>query len=423
MQEKIPLELRKAITENHALLCHSRVKLAILLGSTIFPAFAALDSVFAPDLFRLFLTLRLAIGVEGLCFLIALQLSRRTSAMLSCSLMVFFGFTIQAVIAYMCFRLGGFSSPYYTGLLVVLLGISVIMPWHPLFMLMLNLLTYGAYLSQFFVVGWNAPIGIFAVHNFFLVCSFFLTLIGSLLGYRLHMRLLTSNEELKSLSEFKSQMMSMVSHDLRGPLAILNDTLGVLLERDWSSKEKPADLIHRGEEGIRRMLGLINQLLNYHRLEGGKIPLDKKRFDLRDLVTELIDLWRPLAVRNGQELFLGEVKGELEIEADRRLLGQVVENLVRNAIRHTPSGGSISLTLVGSQNQVCCFVSDTGSGIAPEIMPRLFNQFTKHASEGLGLGLFIARRLVELHGGDIEVESNPGRGTTFKFTLPKTPVK
>jgi signal transduction histidine kinase len=143
--------------------------------------------------------------------------------------------------------------------------------------------------------------------------------------------------------------------------------------------------------------------------------------DLAELARELVAMFEPQAARGEVTLRIA-APASTPLEGDEQRLRQVLENLVTNALRHTPAGGEVSVAVTRGEDDVRVAVSDTGSGISPADLEWIFERYRKSPdSGGTGLGLAIARRLVEAHGGMIRAESEPGRGTTISFTVPVTP--
>jgi signal transduction histidine kinase len=174
------------------------------------------------------------------------------------------------------------------------------------------------------------------------------------------------------------------------------------------------------ERASAQMQGLIKGLLDIAALEAGKLTLDCDRVSANDLVSECLEVLQPIANAKHVELRF-QPAAPLDVHAQRDYLLQVCSNLVGNAIKYTPEGGSIEVSLMQDADMVCFRVTDTGAGIAPEHVPHIFDRFwqARGSNRGVGLGLAIAKGIVEAHGGAIGVTSDPGRGSTFWFTIPK----
>jgi signal transduction histidine kinase/FixJ family two-component response regulator len=214
----------------------------------------------------------------------------------------------------------------------------------------------------------------------------------------------------------RDEVVAIVSHDLRNPLSVIGLTLRLMREE---SEHAPLDMIARCERAQAQMTRLLDDLLDMTRLDQGTMRLEKKRFELRGLMTELVESQRPLARARGPRLDV-VADGDVPIDVDRDRLQQVMANLIGNAIKYTPRGGSIDVRARHAGKRVTVAISDTGPGIDPANLPHVFERFyqAKTSKEGVGLGLAIAKGIIEAHGGSIAATSVPGRGTTFWFELP-----
>jgi signal transduction histidine kinase len=178
------------------------------------------------------------------------------------------------------------------------------------------------------------------------------------------------------------------------------------------------------ERNAQSLIELVNDLLDASKLESGALRLDIASIDLRGLVDELRETMEPLAREKGITMEEHIVPELPPVEADRPKLRRIIVNLLSNAVKFTGKGGTVQLKAEPLDDQVCISVSDTGVGIAPEDVERLFDKYEQARSratrgeKGTGLGLYITKQLVELHGGEIKVTSEVGRGSTFSFTLP-----
>jgi len=171
------------------------------------------------------------------------------------------------------------------------------------------------------------------------------------------------------------------------------------------------------------LLELINDVLDLSKIEAGQLKLSREDFDLRASIERTVQITRPLAEKKGLSLVFDGTSDIPHLESDRRRVEQILLNLLSNAIKFTERG-SVSVECHPEEDHVSLRVKDTGIGLGPEEMERLFKPFSQidtgltRKYEGTGLGLSICKRLVELMGGEIWVESRPGEGSTFAFTLP-----
>jgi len=220
----------------------------------------------------------------------------------------------------------------------------------------------------------------------------------------------------------RDELLAIVSHDLRNPLGVIVTSAAVLQQSTLDGAEgrmvqKSASVILRSAD---RMTRLIADLLDLAQIQAGTLAVEQRAEDLESIVREVLEMLRPLAATSELKLDGFATAGVL-VQCDRGRILQIVSNLVGNALKFTPRGGSVFIGAHVSGDEVLCFVRDTGQGIAEQELPRVFDRFWKdHRNNrtGIGLGLCIVKGLVEAHAGRIWVESTLGTGTTFFFTLP-----
>ncbi len=235
----------------------------------------------------------------------------------------------------------------------------------------------------------------------------------------------TANEKLQELDRLKSAFVSIASHELRTPMTSIKGYVENMLEGlTGALSEKQAHYLGRVKHNVERLTRLINQLLDLSRLDAGVLELILEPLPIHEVVTEVIDSFRPLAQE--KSLTLSERHaGELPLVlADRDKLHQILTNLIQNAVKFTPTGGEVRVESQVREDgfvQIC--VADTGCGIPPHELDKVFERFFRGESapaeaRGTGLGLTITKSLVEMHSGRIWVESTPGQGSRFFFTMP-----
>jgi signal transduction histidine kinase len=237
------------------------------------------------------------------------------------------------------------------------------------------------------------------------------------------------NEQLKELDRMKSYFVSNVSHELRTPLTAIEGLTDNMLDGlTGQLNEKQARYINGIKESTDRLARLIDDLLDLSVIEAGRVELKPESFSLLSLMREVSDSLRPVAEEKSIKLALAPANGNPTAWADRDKVTQVLTNLIGNAIKFTPSGGEVTVS-VERKNEAWlqASVADTGRGISSEEADRVFDEFYQirqpgeHKTRGVGLGLAISKRLVEMHGGRIWVESEVGKGSTFSFIVPAQP--
>ncbi|MGQ0625430.1 MAG: ATP-binding protein [Sporichthyaceae bacterium] len=226
--------------------------------------------------------------------------------------------------------------------------------------------------------------------------------------------------DLEEASRHKSEFLANMSHELRTPLNAIIGFSEVLGEQLFGAlNERQADYVADIVSSGRHLLLLINDILDLSKVEAGKMDLDLSTFDLPASLETGITMVRERASAHGITLDLQIEAGVGEIEADERKVKQVVFNLLSNAVKFTPDRGSVAILARLRGESVEVRVQDTGVGIAPADQGRIFEEFEQAGQrEGTGLGLPLAYAFVALHGGDLDLVSEPGVGSTFTFTLP-----
>jgi len=230
--------------------------------------------------------------------------------------------------------------------------------------------------------------------------------------------------ELKTASRHKSDFLATMSHELRTPLNAIIGFTEVLREQMFGElNERQLAYVDDVLAAGRHLLSLINDVLDLAKIEAGRMELELSEVAVRDVLRSALSMHSERAERGGIALALTTEPDEITIDADERRLRQIVFNLLSNAIKFTPADGRIDVSARLDDGRVEIAVADTGPGIAAEDHATIFEEFEqatdgKQADEGTGLGLPLSRKLVELHGGRLWVESEVGRGSTFRFTLP-----
>jgi signal transduction histidine kinase len=237
--------------------------------------------------------------------------------------------------------------------------------------------------------------------------------------------LVEQNDRLRTVDRMKDDFVASVSHELRTPLTSISGYVELMLEGEVNEEQRGfLGVVGRNAD---RLLRLVGDLLFAAQVDAHKLELELTPVDLLALVTHAFETARPVAADRQIELVL-ETQSIGALDGDAGRLGQVIDNLLSNALKFTPPGGTVSLRLAKRDEGAQIEISDTGMGISAEDQGRLFERFfrateaTQQAIQGTGLGLSITAAIVEGHGGSIEVKSEVGRGTTFSVLLPTVKV-
>jgi two-component system sensor histidine kinase BaeS len=228
-------------------------------------------------------------------------------------------------------------------------------------------------------------------------------------------------QELQRLDQLRRNLMADVAHELRTPLHIIQGNIEGMQDGIYQPNAEQYDLLL---SETRQLSRLIEDLRTLSLAEAGQLPLEHEKVRIADLMRDTATSYKGQLETAGIQLAL-EIPGDsenLSVQGDAGRFSQVLDNLVANAIRHTPPGGTISLKAWMAEDRVRIQVSDNGKGIPAEDIPNIFDRFWRgdaSREDSTGLGLAIARQLVQAHGGTITVVSEPGKGTTFTIELPQ----
>ncbi|MBF0490181.1 MAG: hybrid sensor histidine kinase/response regulator [Candidatus Omnitrophica bacterium] len=231
--------------------------------------------------------------------------------------------------------------------------------------------------------------------------------------------------ERNKVMAFKNDFISMVSHEIKTPLTIIEEATRQISDGlCGDTTEKQKKYLMMTLNNTHRLKNLINNLLDINKIESGKIDVRKEEVDLVLVVKEVVSGFLFLAEKKSVQIETRFLNKEVILYIDKEKIVQVLVNLIGNALKFTQKG-TITVSLVEINNQVECRVEDTGNGISKEDLLKVFKKFEQFSSEyaqeqkGSGLGLFISKNIIEMHGGKVGVQSDLGKGTVFIFTLPK----
>jgi signal transduction histidine kinase len=226
--------------------------------------------------------------------------------------------------------------------------------------------------------------------------------------------LTVANEQLKTHDKMQRDFINIAAHELRTPIQPI---LGAaeMLEDELGDKKEDIRMIARN---ARRLERLTRDLLDVAKIDGQSLKLSKEKFNINELVSTLVKDYQKRFSNLSDALLEYDSKESIFVEADKERITQVISNLVDNALKFTKHGKVVITTKKASNGKVTVSIQDTGRGMEPDIIPRLFTKFASKSESGTGLGLFISKSIVEAHGGEIWGKNNENEGATFTFTIP-----
>jgi len=391
-----------------------------------------------------FLPLRILSGI--LLVIIRVLLSTSAGRHWHRALGLGMAFPLMGSIGWMIYASEGYASPYYAGLNLVLVGAAILMRW-PLFeSVLVVLLTVGIYLAACFGHGPIHKPSLFFNNCYFMFVTGVFTVAGTwfyntirfsefLLRRTLdakheqlqeaNAQLEENNQKLRELDIAKSRFFANISHELRTPLTLLIAPVETLLNKgEGIAPTERHEMLTTMQGNAMRLLKLINTLLDLVRLESQAMDLQKTPLVLADFVRGLGSACLALAKDKRITLKTQCEPDMRPVMADVEKIERVCLNLLFNALKFTPAGGTITLSASRDGDQVVLRVQDTGVGIAKEHLSQLFSRFwqadatSQRRFQGLGIGLALVKEIVELHGGSVHVASRLGKGSTFTVYLP-----
>ncbi len=237
-------------------------------------------------------------------------------------------------------------------------------------------------------------------------------------------RLQDAAEKQRELETLRRDLIAWAGHDLQTPLASVRAIVEALADGLVDDPETTQRYLRTAQRDIKNLSLLIDDLFQMAQLDAGGLQLDRETASLSDLISDTLESFSELASRQGVTLSGAVEPGVDLVSMDVQRIGRVLNNLVGNALRHTPAGGAVSVRASLDPQAIAVEIRDTGEGILPEDLPHVFERFYRaeksrsRQTGGAGLGLAIAKGIIEAHGGQIGVESLPGKGTRFYFALP-----
>lgn len=406
-----------------------------VIAMVAMPGGAALDYFLYPAHFVEFLMWRLG---DALFLLVCIGLlyvgGQRHQFLKAKTLGVLSALSVTGAISFMIYRTEGAQSPYFAGVNLPTLCFAAMMPWSLvqtllmcggtlLFYVVACVLNPSAHSPSFLpYLGFNTSF-IFIASTVCVGLTLFLSRVR-FEDFRLRHQLDAKNRELQDLDRLKTQFFSNVSHELRTPLTLILGPVETLLARGDALETKIHDSLMLVHRNTLRLLKLINDLLELTRIDLRREDIRKKTMKLGPYVKGIVDSVRHLGLSKQLRIKVEEGDPKAEALIDPSRIEKVLLNLLTNALKYTPAGGSITVRwrsdVAGSEIDV----ADTGVGIPAEDLSKVFDRFHQvrsneaNQNQGVGIGLALAKELVEQHGGRIEVESEPGKGSLFRILLP-----
>jgi signal transduction histidine kinase len=414
-------------------------KSALWIALVLFPLFGIVDWLIAPRawLWLLFGTRALVLAVTLAMFLVVrtLLFHKRPDAITAPFMML-----ASFAISLMTIFVGGLASPYYAGLSLVIVATGLLYVWP----VRVVVVTHATIILSFVVSNlvWSPSADLVtAISNqFFLVSTAIIVGTGQTLAYRFHRAQIESqliiertkknleiaHDQLKKLDRFKSEFFANITHELKTPLTMVLAPLELMVDGQLGSvsEAQRSTLLSIEKSGV-RLLRLIGDLLDLSKLEDSHLRLRVEEHDLVEHVSGLINQAQPLAQRKAIALQVSSDVASAKLFYDFERMERVLVNLLSNATKFTSAGGSVSVTLSDEGSAVRVDVADNGCGFPPEMAERIFDRFFQvdmapaRRYGGAGIGLSLARELVELHGGKIWALSEAGKGATFSVRLRK----
>jgi two-component system, OmpR family, phosphate regulon sensor histidine kinase PhoR len=232
--------------------------------------------------------------------------------------------------------------------------------------------------------------------------------------------------DVRRAEQVRRDFVANVSHELRTPLAALKSVIDTLREGPIEDRETADGFLARADGELARLVVMVEELLQLSRIESGELALAFQELRIDGVIKTAVERLRPEADRQGLTITVNIASSTPPLRADRDLLERALVNLIHNSVKFTPHGGTIEVSARTQDGVVTVEVCDTGEGIDPADLPRVFERFYKadraRRAGGTGLGLAIVKHTAEAHGGTVKAESEPGRGSTFSLTIPIHPT-
>ncbi|MBM4387033.1 MAG: response regulator, partial [Deltaproteobacteria bacterium] len=394
----------------------------------------------SPDAFTRFVVLRGLLTAFSLYCFFSSYFKNSTVSKHSTGFSIALVLSIACSISYMVFELGGFESPYYAGINLVMLAAGILFIWK----VSQSLLTFGAICASYVLPNiFGESTGNYAsviTNNFFLFSTAVIVTIAQYFNFRTNFNQFVTNhildstkknlekahEELKKLDQFKSQFFANITHELRTPLTMILAPLEGMVSGELGGfKESQIEYFRTMFRNALKLMKLINDLLDLTKLEDSRIRLRIEETNIVEYIKGLAAEIKSLTDRKKITLSFEAERPEIMLFIDRERFERVIINILSNAAKFTGDSGAIRVIIRESGEDVVIECADTGIGIDKQQIDKIFTRFyqadgtTTRKYGGTGIGLALVKELVELHCGKIEVESEEGKGTTMRIVMKK----
>ncbi len=391
------------------------------------PIFGVVDRFVFHEHLELLLALRVFLQALSILVLVLSRISREFMRRNAMTTILLSAATVAWSIEVMVFVGQGYGSPYYAGVLlaVVTAGYVALAPRRAAIVFAIGVYLpfalpalFGASLHNLFY---------FVTHQLIVASTLGIVVVGMGFRYSLEERAFYDRQRLKDLDRAKNQFFANISHELRTPLTLVLAPVEALLE-DQNLEKSVRNQLRLARRNALRLLRLVDDLLELSRLESAGMRLRLQKTDVAELAADLVERIKPLAARKNISVSQTQTGEVPLITCDPDQIERVLLNVLANAVKFTGPAGSVELSLRRDDDSVVVEVIDTGEGIPAEHLARIFERFHQvdptgtRRHGGTGIGLALAREIVELHGGRTDAQSKVGQGTTIRLTLPIEPA-
>jgi signal transduction histidine kinase len=349
---------------------------------------------------------------------------------------------VPSQIAYLCYLTGGYASPYYVGFILLFIGIAMILPWSIFYSIITSLIILFIHFSMnllpWVILGKEISWPIFWNSIYFLTFSFAMVVAatGILENSRQQIFVATEQEKIRNkileesrlkidaLLKTKSRFISNITHELKTPLSIVIGNTDIILEKAEFIDEAIANQLRVIQQAAFQLAAHVDRIIAVSTADDPELKMNTDRYDYVGIIRNVFKLFEPKAREEGIQFSLNLPLQSLVVDIDVVRIEEVLNNLIQNAFKFTEGGGGITVTVSTDGQTVFTEVSDTGVGIPEnqhnEIFERLYqaDEVLSKRHGGIGIGLYLCKRNIELHGGTITVHSRVGKGSSFKFSIP-----